>query len=276
MHSDPLRLSKFLIDSATSRGVKLHNPSKATAIVYDKHGNITGIKMVSLVSQMETTIPCTNLVFSSGAWTSLVLNELFPLNKVPFDMIPLAGYSLLVRSPRYTLEDERSAHGGRAHAVFATHPQSCGFSPEIFTRKGAEIYIAGLNPDLEIPSCVEDVKSLFNPGEMQKLKEVAVRLLGNLTKGSTESTDQIANIDDLEVLREGLCFRPVGSTDVPTICKIDDALLGGGAQTAVDGGVYIATGHGPWGISLSLGTGKVVSEMINGQDLSADVSGLTV
>jgi glycine/D-amino acid oxidase-like deaminating enzyme len=39
-------------------------------------------------------------------------------------------------------------------------------------------------------------------------------------------------------------------------------------------GVYIAVGHGAWGISQSLGTGLVVTELVNGKKPSADVSGL--
>jgi glycine/D-amino acid oxidase-like deaminating enzyme len=41
-----------------------------------------------------------------------------------------------------------------------------------------------------------------------------------------------------------------------------------------DGGVWIASGHGPWGISLSLGTGLVVSELVEGRKPSADISNL--
>jgi glycine/D-amino acid oxidase-like deaminating enzyme len=41
-------------------------------------------------------------------------------------------------------------------------------------------------------------------------------------------------------------------------------------------GVYIATGHGAWGISQSLGTGLVISEMVNKRKPSADVSELNL
>jgi len=41
-------------------------------------------------------------------------------------------------------------------------------------------------------------------------------------------------------------------------------------------GVYIAVGHGAWGISQSLGTGLVVSEMIEGTETSANVSILSL
>lgn len=242
----------------------------------DGNGVITGVRSVSLESREESTIPCTNLILSSGSWTPRVLKELFPSTGMSLDITPLAGYSLVLRSPRHTLDHEKEVLGGRSHALFTTDSETYGFSPEIFTREGGEIYIAGLNPPIQLPTRVEDTRQLFNQAEMQELKDVSVRLMGALASGSTESRDGTRSFDDLEVIREGLCFRPVGRRGVPTIGKIDDASLGGGTRTIAQGGVYIAAGHGPWGISLALGTGKVVSEMIEGQRLSADVSGLAV
>lgn len=73
--------------------------------------------------------------------------------------------------------------------------------------------------------------------------------------------------DDLEILREGLCFRPVAAKGTPIVGRVADGVLG----VKTTGGVWIAAGHGPWGISLSLGTGKVMSEMVEGRPTSADV-----
>ncbi|KAJ5950001.1 FAD dependent oxidoreductase [Penicillium verhagenii] len=273
---DPLRLCHFLINEAVSRGVKIHSPAKATAIVKDGSQNITGVKVLDLESKDEFMIPCTDLVLSVGAWTPHVLRELFPSTDTSFDLSPLAGYSLIVRSPRHTLDHEKFTYSGRSHAVFTTHPPSCGFSPEIFTREGGEIYIAGYNPDLKLPLCVEDINKVWDPTEIQKLKDVAVCLMGDLQEQDSGLTDDVVNIDGLEVLREGLCFRPVGQDDIPTIGRIGDASLGNDMHSPAGGSVCVATGHGPWGISLSLGTGKVVSEMINGLPVSADVGGLAV
>ncbi|KAJ5261301.1 hypothetical protein N7478_011896 [Penicillium angulare] len=273
---DPLRLSRFLMDEALLHGVKLHHPAKATEIIKDESGTIIGVKVLDLRSKNEFILPCTNLVLSAGAWTPQVLHELFPSNELSFNISPLAGYSLVVRSPRYTLDHERVINNGRSHALFTEHPASCGFSPEIFTREGGEIYIAGLNPDLSLPSCVADVRQLWDPTEMQKLKDVAVRLMGQLPGDSFGSSDHIRNTDDLEILREGLCFRPVGDNEIPTIGRIRDSSLGDGVRASGGGGVYIASGHGPWGISLSLGTGKVMADLIQGELVSADVSQLAV
>lgn len=57
--------------------------------------------------------------------------------------------------------------------------------------------------------------------------------------------------------------------------RIPDENLGNTTtRGGADGGVWLATGHGPWGISLSLGSGKVMAEMIQGRPISVGVSGL--
>lgn len=38
--------------------------------------------------------------------------------------------------------------------------------------------------------------------------------------------------------------------------------------------MFVAAGHGPWGISHSLGTGKVMAEMIEGKPTSANIKAL--
>ena len=68
----------------------------------------------------------------------------------------------------------------------------------------------------------------------------------------------------LEIVREGLCFRPVFERGA---CVLGP-LAGEGE------GVWVAGGHGPWGICLSLGTGVCVAEMVEGRECSAEVGGL--
>ncbi|KAF9885549.1 hypothetical protein FE257_012755 [Aspergillus nanangensis] len=269
---DPIKLSTFLLEEAKARGTKLHRPAKATALVTDRASNtLTAIKIMDLTTKTEFTLPCTNLIVAAGPWTPTVFHDLFPSSRVSVPMTPLAGYSLVLRSPRLTLANEQNTYKGRSHAVFTTHPPACGYSPEIFSRQGAEIYIAGLNPDLRLPACAEDTAKLFDAAEMGKLKEVAVRLLGQLAQGQTESTDDVPNVDDLEIVREGLCFRPVAARGIPVIARVEDSLLGGGVKTASKGGVFMAAGHGPWGISLSVGTGKVVADLVRGVQPGTDM-----
>lgn len=226
----------------------------------DASGTVSSITIVSSTTPQKTTVPCTRLIIAAGAWTSHVFRTLFPSLRNPIPITPLAGHSLLIRSPRWSVGDELHPKRGGCHAVFTTDPS--GYCPEIFSRLGAEIYLAGLNSStIPLPEVATDRNIDANSIEM--LKETARKLLGKGEGGDGQ--------DDLVILREGLCFRPVGKKG-PIICPVEDETLG--IRTAEGGGVWIAAGHGPWGISLSLGTGKVVAEMVEGRDLSADVGEL--
>lgn len=146
------------------------------------------------------------------------------------------------------------------HALFTTDPS--GYAPELFSRAGGEIYIAGIN-DSSIPVPKLATESNINESLIKQLETTANRLLG-----SEEDTD------DLEIVRKGLCFRPVTNKGFPILARIPDEHLGGPGTRAGEGGLWLAAGHGPWGIANSLGTGKVMAEMIQWRPTSADVSGL--
>ena len=125
------------------------------------------------------------------------------------------------------------------------------------SRIGGEIYIAGLNDaNLPLPKLATD--STIDDEAIETLKKTAERLCG--VEGR-----------EVEVLRKGVCFRPVTRRGEPILCRVKESELGG---VETEGGVFVAAGHGPWGISLSLGTGLVVSEMIRGVKTSCRVDKL--
>ena len=90
---------------------------------------------------------------------------------------------------------------------------------------------------------------MTDPTSIAALEKTARKLLG----------------DDFEVIRSGVCWRPVAKKGVPIIAD----LTAKGEQ-----GVIICAGHGPWGISNSLGSGFVVSEMVQGEDVKRYVGHL--
>ncbi|KAL2355325.1 FAD dependent oxidoreductase [Cryomyces antarcticus] len=256
---DPLRLSQFLLDQCTARGVQLHHPARAISVSKDIRDHLASVRLLSS-DGTETDIPCTRLLIAAGAWTPRAFGTLFPSATLTLPVSQLAGHSLVVRSPRWSAAHEDKG----CHAVFAT--DSAGFSPEIFSRIGGEIYVAGLNDSgIPLPDLPTDAR--IDAREVRRLKEVATRLLG--IPGAE---------DDLEVVREGLCFRPVTPRGQPILSRIPDAQLGGRYTTrgGGEGGVFVAAGHGPWGISHSLGTGKVMAEMLEGLPTSANVRGLAL
>ena len=208
---------------------------------------------------MNYLVPCTRLIITAGAWTPRVFATLFPSSRLRIPISSLAGHSVVLRSPRWAKEHE----AGGCHAVFTTDP--AGYSPEVFSRMGGEIYLAGLNDaSLPLPDVPTDAKP--SPESIAVLMKTSKRILGLPT-----------GVDDLEVLKEGLCFRPVTAKGPPILCRISDDKLGGvKTRGGGNGGVFISAGHGPWGISQSLGTGKVLAELIEGKPTSANIRYLSL
>ncbi|KAF3480970.1 FAD dependent oxidoreductase [Arthroderma uncinatum] len=264
---DPLRLCQFMTAKCIERGVRIHNPARVVSALNDAaSGVISEVVIEDTKSHIRSNVPCTNLVFAAGPWTPRAFGSVFPLSKAHIPVLALSGYSLVFRSPRHTLHHEQETYGGKSHAVFTTYPQSCGFSSEIFARANAEIYLAGLNGlDIPLPEVATDAEALMTKDKTERVREAARVLMGRPQENPEE-----ANIDDLEVLRESLCFRPYIESGLPIVARLKDEITGSAAR--VSGGVFMATGHGPWGISLCLGTGKVMAEMISGIEPSVDVT----
>ncbi|KUI69985.1 hypothetical protein VM1G_04864 [Cytospora mali] len=258
---DPRMLCRFLLDECLQRGVHLHHPAKAIAVMTDVRNELSSVTIADTTSSTETDLPCTRLIITAGAWSPQVFTELFPDSQSQLPVSSLAGHSLVLKSPRWTQALEEKG----CHAVFTT--TRSGFAPEIFSRAGGDIYIAGLNsPSLPLPKLATERQ--VSKEAIDEVRKVAARFLG------AEDTA----VDDLEVVREGLCFRPVTPYGTPIISRINDEHLGGGMTTRPDaeGGVFLAAGHGPWGISHSLGTGMVLAETCQGRHLSADVRSLVI
>lgn len=255
---DPMRLCRFLLEECVARGVKVYQPARVVSVAKDSRGELAGVRIEK--EGEEVDVPCSRVVITAGPWTPKVFQELFPHAHVKIPISPLAGHSLLLRSPRWTAAMEDKG----CHAVFAT--DTIGYSPELFSRLGEELYIAGLN-SMTIPLTDESKLPEANPEDIETLKRTATRMLA--LPGAE---------NDLQILREGLCFRPVTSSGRPIISRIPDNKLGDGMATRADfeGGVYVAAGHGAWGISQSLGTGKVLTEMMDGLPMSANIKALSL
>ncbi|KAF2205621.1 FAD dependent oxidoreductase-like protein superfamily [Delitschia confertaspora ATCC 74209] len=254
---DPLRFCKFLLDQCLSRGVQVHYPAKALSVSRDQNNRLSGIRISQ--NGVETELSCTRLIITAGAWSPKVFSTLFPKATTRIPITPLAGHSLLLRNPFFKPDEEEVCH-----AVFAT--DTLGFSPELFSRLDGEIYIAGLNTtQIPLPEIPTDAK--VTDAALKQLKHCADTMLG-LADSTTE----------LQVLRSSLCFRPVTSSGRPIISRIADEKLGDGLLTrgGGEGGVFVAAGHGAWGISQAPGTGLCCAELVEGRKTSADIAALAL
>ncbi|OAL00755.1 FAD dependent oxidoreductase [Phaeosphaeriaceae sp. SRC1lsM3a] len=252
---DPLRFCRWLFERCQERGVRVRYPARAMSVSRDGGGALNAVRISQDGEEVE--LPCTRLVITSGAWSPRVFSTLFPTATTRIPVSSLGGHSLLVRNPHFKPgELDKDV----CHAVFAT--DTLGFSPEWFARIGGELYLAGLN-STTIPLPDPDTEVKAGDKAIEQLKACAKAMMIGVPG------------QEFEVLREGLCFRPVTSSGRPIVSRIADEKLGhvktrGGAH----GGVFIAAGHGAWGISHAPGTGLVLSELIEGRRPSAKIEAL--
>jgi glycine/D-amino acid oxidase-like deaminating enzyme len=265
---EPRQLCEFLMEKCRERGVQLYMSMRTTGVVKGEDGTLNGVVVQHDGTNRPATIECNSIIFAAGAWTPRAFTQLFPESKLKIPISALAGHSINVRSPRHTLVNEGKY--GRCHAIFAAPSRDWNFAPEAISRMGGEIFVGGLNSEaIPLPPLATDTK--VDPKAIEELKKVTAELVGLAAPDGEERKR-----DDLEVTREALCFRPVARGGTPILARIEDKRLGGGIKMAKDGGVYVAAGHGPWGISLSLGTGKIMAEMVQGVETSVRVDGLGV
>ena len=266
---EPRQLSEWMLAQCGERGVQLHMPSTVEKLLQTKDGAIEAVEVKNSEDSGTDFIPCKSLLLAAGVWTPRVFSKLFPNSKVKIPIIPLGGHSLLIRSPRHTHFHEETMKG-ICHSMFAAPSTKYDWAPEAISRTGGEIFLAGLNTsDKAIPDTADQIE--VEKEAINEIKRVGVQLMGL----ANPQLDKL-NEDDLDITRESFCFRPASSSGRPIVCKIGDSRLGKEIKTQSGGGVYIASGHGPWGISMSLGTGRVMAEIMSGIKPSADISRLTL
>lgn len=259
---EPKQLCEWLLGQCEDRGVQVFLSTSTLGFARDDSGDISGlhIERQSSPTPERNVLACKDVVIAAGCWSPRVFKTLVGRKMTP-SIKPLAGYSMVVRSPRYSRSilqtTEAGATSEMSHAIFYPPGPNWSYSPEAMarmTRDGApEIYVAGLNNEtLALPELAGQTKDLIDISKLDDLKKTAVALVGNQSGDSEQE-------DDLQLMRGGLCFRPVSESGMPIISRVEDISI----KDA--GGLYVASGHGPWGISLSLGTGFVVSEVLRGK-----------
>ncbi|KAK5941250.1 hypothetical protein PMZ80_006527 [Knufia obscura] len=283
---EPRKLCEFLLSEIQRRGVQLHLSTRAIGVTTNANGKISALRLEATNGLTEPTVlSCSDIVLAAGCWTPRVYKTLFPRSRLEVEIDALAGHSVIYRSPRYTKPFLNVASGqeGKAHskdkhisyAIYCPPTKTWSYSPEAYARLDGdgkpEIWIGGLNnnsTELPLPELATDSKKLVNKERITELRQAAVQLTG--LKGQEGTAAE----DDLEIVSEALCFRPASKSGVPIITEVPHKDLGLGSHVTAGAKVWIAGGHGPWGISLSLGTGVVMSDMISGREPTVDISAL--
>ncbi|KAK0558948.1 hypothetical protein OC861_006785 [Tilletia horrida] len=221
-----------------------------THINTDDRGKVLSLDL-SILSEAQT-LAITDLVICTGPWTSSVLHHTLDTDS-PLRQLPFFDAAAEVKGSRAHSVIVRGLDIG-PHALFTTTtyrgPRGCTKegSPEFYCRPDDTTYICGDTDGEDLPAMVDEVE----PSERQisRLLEQAGSIAPALLDKGTK------------ILARQACFLPMSKNSGRPILRFDSAT-----------GFGVAAGHSCWGITLSLGTGQVMAELIlEGQARSADIS----
>lgn len=231
-HLHPNTLMRELTALLEGRGVRMLRRAQVTQVAKSQ-GKITQLQYTDAAGQTQQTTPDL-VVLAAGSWSpqlAKMMGEYLPL-------MPGKGYSMTINVAKQRL---RIPCIGLEHKVALT-PWAGRL------RIGSTMEIGAINDDILFP-------------RVQGILEAVPKFL----PGYREDADfrDLADIDKLRARqREQVWFgfRPVSPDGVPYI---------GRAKKTPN--LLIATGHAMLGLSMGAATGKLISELAEGQPTSMDV-----
>jgi glycine/D-amino acid oxidase-like deaminating enzyme len=135
-----------------------------------------------------------------------------------------------------------------AEALFLEYQEAAGIahSPEIFPRADGTTYVCAVSSESPLPENPGDVAP--DPGAIERLEAMCARLSPTLGES--------------RILARQACYRPVTRDGLPLIGPVPGL-----------SNIYVATGHGVWGILNAPATGEAMAELIvDGAGRTVDLS----
>jgi glycine/D-amino acid oxidase-like deaminating enzyme len=134
-----------------------------------------------------------------------------------------------------------------AHALFVDYRLADGrrIEPEIFPRPGGEVYVCGMADPVPVPASPDEVT-------------VTAEACNVLARAAGRVATALATAP---ITGRQACYRPVTDDGIPLIGPVPGVP-----------GVFVATGHGPWGMLNAPATGRALAELlVDGRAWSVDL-----
>jgi glycine/D-amino acid oxidase-like deaminating enzyme len=213
---------------------------------------------------------CNDLVFAAGTQTPQLVRELFPGFSRNFHETNNSGNWIIVKSTapeQYQMCAEVILDNVVNHQL------------EFVGRKDQAtgdfvIWVCGLNNESSKLGRIDD-QAEPDEDAINRLRKYAGQFLWN---------GESAQEDSLEVLEKGRTYRPTIDRELPILTSISRGDLCGpripeeqslsGQGDCAKSGVWVCTGHGRYGITLGLGSGRLMSQLILGETPDLDVAAL--
>ncbi|KAL8902944.1 MAG: hypothetical protein Q9207_004267 [Kuettlingeria erythrocarpa] len=202
--------------------------------------------------QTSSTLQCDNVILATGPWTPAVFKKLFPRSPVKFEPVISAGEWFVFENPE--------PHSSVIAAAY--FDDIVGEKLEYAGRNDHTIWATGAKSDV---GTVPDIGQVPEPNasSLARLKAYSDGFLKHTQGG-------------LRVVNQGRSYRPANENQLPIIAGIPSSLLSAEASTGGEWSVYINSGHGSYGVTLGMGSGKIMSQLVLGEEPSVNLSKMGV
>ncbi|MCJ1334527.1 hypothetical protein MMC10_011239 [Thelotrema lepadinum] len=250
---NPIGIGKWLTSECIRLGVEIRLGTAAVSATLSQDNEIRSVEVVT--NSTRSLLGCSSLVLAAGPWTPDLYQAMFPYSRIKLEGVPIGGDWILFKNP-YPVTEKSNA--------FVALDGIIGEKLEFTGRDDGTIWLIGRkdnNAALPAPGANASASDVM----IEELKGRAERYLR-----STPSEMGKGFIKIYPLLSTGRGIRPGRQSLLPIISEVPTAhisnLSSSASSTGSDSsGVFINWGHGSYGLTLGMGSGKLLSEMINKQ-----------
>ncbi|RYP09421.1 hypothetical protein DL764_001300 [Monosporascus ibericus] len=253
----PRCLGIWLERKCATEGVDIRTSTTATAVATAENGALKSVQCSILATGESYSLPCQKLVIAAGPWSPSLIQSLFPNSILDLQPSTNAGDWMVFQDPNPVRADTTSA-------VFfddIVHEKL-----EYGGRNNGSIFVCGRRNFTAI---------LPPPG---KEDEPDQRVLSDLIQYSRRFIHQDIEGEAcpaLSILEKGRAFRPSTVAGLPRISEIPSEKLYC-VESEAPTGVFLCYGHGSYGLTLGMGSGKLMAQVILGLKPDIDISKFTI
>lgn len=264
MPSSPDALGLWLSEQCRKLGVEIRTYTQAIS-VKQLRPNGTKNLICRRTSGEEIQIPHENLVFAAGPWCQVALNTLFPSNAVNLQLTTDAGDWILLRNQHKVIPKSLCA-------IFLD--DIVNQKLEFAARENGLVWACGrTNSRASLPEVGQ-----LDSADTTVVRELLTHALSFISAGDTCSTKG-ALPGELPLVKIGRAFRSTTTQGRPILAEIPPSKLDYGYSYAASWKTqrgkwraFICTGHSHHGIILSMGSGKLMSQLVLQEKPDIDIS----
>merc|ERR1712130_368428 len=204
-----------------------------------------------ILSNGEIIDDADDIVLALGPWTATIVSQWLQTAHPAFSqklstVIQPAKYYSVVIEPK-TNEDKAKIPAAVLFLSLQNEgPRAKQTEPEIYPRSSGQVYLCGTGEDIPLPS---------DPSTVEASVAEKCDILTSIA-GSVSSLLQVEEQNGVpataDLLVKQACYLPLSDTGLPLMGRVPNTEH-----------LWIAAGHGCWGILNSPATGAVMAEMIH-------------